>query len=118
MLQLPFPCLTPGFRRIPTLVSAIATILLCNLGVAFSSDENDLLDSSGSSPEIGRATGLAHIDLRQKTDRNRLGRRGAGSPRSIFSISTTDRRGDTPIRALTSDTFSSLLARKLSSRVP
>jgi hypothetical protein len=57
------PSTTTRFRRLASSASAVTTILLCNLGVAFSSDENGLLDPGVHSPESGRAKGLAYLDL-------------------------------------------------------
>lgn len=50
-------------RRVATSAWAVAAILLCNLDVAFSSDENDSLDPSVRSMKTGPAKGRAYLDL-------------------------------------------------------
>jgi len=63
MLKATFPSMAFGFRRPAALVCAVTAILFADFGVAFSSDENNLLGRSVDSVKIGRATGLAYVDL-------------------------------------------------------
>ena len=64
MLMAPVSTSTFRFRRLAASVSAVAAMLLCNPGVAFSFNEYDMLDPNVRSLESGRVRGLAaYIDL-------------------------------------------------------
>ena len=63
MLKATFPSMAFGFRRLAALFCAVTAILFTDFGVAFSSEENNLLGPSADSVQIGRVGGLAHVDL-------------------------------------------------------
>ena len=63
MLKATFPSMAFGFRRLAALFCAVTAILFTDFGVAFSSEENDLLGPSVDSVQIGRVRGLAYVDL-------------------------------------------------------
>lgn len=74
---------TSRFRRVAILVSTVvAAFISCRVDIAFASDEKDLLDSSTRPVAIGRAKGIAYVDLPMRlrasfdttyTGRTRLG---------------------------------------------